>query len=92
MITNPSQLSNEQKELLHAAADNQGTLTLARRADTRGLAVRGKQNRKFFQAADPSYATRYVESLRQLVDRAMVDLFRGGLLARGFRPAVQALS
>ena len=27
-----------------------------------------------------------------LVDRAMVELFRGGLLARGFRPAVQALS
>ena len=27
-----------------------------------------------------------------LVDRAMVDVFRGGLIARGFRPAVQALS
>jgi prephenate dehydrogenase len=27
-----------------------------------------------------------------LVDRAMVELFRGGLLARGFRPAVQVLS
>lgn len=27
-----------------------------------------------------------------LVDRAMVELFRGGLLARGFRPAVQLLS
>jgi prephenate dehydrogenase len=27
-----------------------------------------------------------------LVDRAVVELFRGGLLARGFRPAVQPLS
>jgi len=27
-----------------------------------------------------------------LVDRAMVDVFRGGLIARGFRPAVQALT
>ncbi len=27
-----------------------------------------------------------------LVDRALVELFRGGLLARGFRPAVQPLS
>jgi prephenate dehydrogenase len=27
-----------------------------------------------------------------LVDRAMVELFRGGLLARGFRPSVQPLS
>jgi len=27
-----------------------------------------------------------------LVDRAMVDVFRGGLIARGFRPSVQALS
>lgn len=27
-----------------------------------------------------------------LIDRAMVELFRGGLLARGFRPAVQPLS
>ncbi len=27
-----------------------------------------------------------------LLDQAMVDVFRGGLIARGFRPAVQALS
>lgn len=27
-----------------------------------------------------------------IVDRAMVDVFRGGLIARGFRPSVQALS
>ena len=27
-----------------------------------------------------------------LVDRAMVDVFHGGLIARGFRPSVQALS
>jgi prephenate dehydrogenase len=27
-----------------------------------------------------------------LVDQAMVDVFRGGLIARGFRPSVQALS
>ena len=27
-----------------------------------------------------------------LVDQALVDVFRGGLLARGFRPSVQALS
>jgi prephenate dehydrogenase len=27
-----------------------------------------------------------------LVDRALTELFRGGLIARGFRPAVQALS
>ncbi len=27
-----------------------------------------------------------------LIDRAMIELFRGGLLARGFRPAVQPLS
>jgi prephenate dehydrogenase len=27
-----------------------------------------------------------------LVDRSLADLFRGGLIARGFRPAVQALS
>jgi prephenate dehydrogenase len=27
-----------------------------------------------------------------IVDRALVELFRGGLIARGFRPAVEALS
>jgi prephenate dehydrogenase len=27
-----------------------------------------------------------------IVDRALVDVFRGGLIARGFRPAVQVLS
>ena len=27
-----------------------------------------------------------------LIDRSVGDMFRGGLIARGFRPAVQALS
>ena len=27
-----------------------------------------------------------------MIDQSMVDMFRGGLIARGFRPAVHALS
>ncbi len=43
-----------------------------------------------FEVVHVAESTRGVLVL--LVDRAMVDLFRGGLLARGFRPAVQPLS
>ena len=43
-----------------------------------------------FEVVHVAESTRGV--LVVLVDRAMVELFRGGLLARGFRPAVQSLS
>jgi len=54
------------------------------------LAAELSVNIASFEVVHVAESTRGVAVV--LVDRAMVDLFRGGLLARGFRPAVQALS
>jgi prephenate dehydrogenase len=54
------------------------------------LAAELSVNIASFEVVHVAESTRGVAVV--LVDRAMVELFRGGLLARGFRPAVQALS
>jgi prephenate dehydrogenase len=54
------------------------------------LAAELSVNIASFEVVHVAESTRGVAVV--LVDRALVELFRGGLLARGFRPAVQALS
>ncbi len=54
------------------------------------LAAELSVNIASFEVVHVAESTRGVAVV--LVDRAMVELFRGGLIARGFRPAVQALS
>ena len=54
------------------------------------LAAELSVNIASFEVVHVAESTRGVAVV--LIDRAMVDLFRGGLLARGFRPAVQPLS
>lgn len=54
------------------------------------LAAELSVNIASFEVVHVAESTRGVAVV--LVDRAMVELFRGGLLARGFRPAVQSLS
>ena len=54
------------------------------------LAAELSVNIASFEVVHVAESTRGVAVV--LVDRAMVELFRGGLLARGFRPAVQPLS
>ena len=54
------------------------------------LAAELSVNIASFEVVHVAESTRGVAVV--LSDRAMVDLFRGGLLARGFRPAVQPLS
>jgi prephenate dehydrogenase len=54
------------------------------------LAAELSVNIASFEVVHVAESTRGVAVV--LVDRAVVELFRGGLLARGFRPAVQALS
>ena len=54
------------------------------------LAAELSVNIASFEVVHVAESTRGVAVV--LVDRAMVELFRGGLLARGFRPAVQALT
>ncbi len=54
------------------------------------LAAELSVNIASFEVVHVAESTRGVAVV--LVDRAMVELFRGGLIARGFRPAVQPLS
>ena len=54
------------------------------------LAAELSVNIASFEVVHVAESTRGVAVV--LVDRALVELFRGGLLARGFRPAVQPLS
>jgi prephenate dehydrogenase len=54
------------------------------------LAAELSVNIASFEVVHVAESTRGVAVV--LVDQAMVELFRGGLLARGFRPAVQPLS
>ncbi len=54
------------------------------------LAAELSVNIASFEVVHVAESTRGVAVV--LVDRAVVELFRGGLLARGFRPAVQPLS
>jgi hypothetical protein len=67
MLATVESLSAEQRELLRAAAGNQGNLSLFRRSDTKGPAVHVK-HKAFFDKNDPGVAARYVEALRQLVE------------------------
>jgi prephenate dehydrogenase len=54
------------------------------------LAAELSVNIASFEVVHVAESTRGVAVV--LIDRTMVELFRGGLLARGFRPAVQPLS
>jgi hypothetical protein len=67
MLATLESVSAEGKDLLRAAAANQGNLSLFRRSDTKGAAVRTKQ-KVFFDKNDPAVAERYVEALKQLVE------------------------
>lgn len=65
-----AELSTEARDLLRAAAGNEGNLALFRRSDT-GAAVRAK-NKVFFDKQDPGVAERYVGALRGLVELLLV--------------------
>lgn len=67
MMATIESLSPEAKELLRAAVANEGSLSLFRRSDTKGSAVRAK-HKAFFDKNDPAVAERYVEALKQLVE------------------------
>jgi hypothetical protein len=64
-VTDPSQLSAEQCELIAAASRNRGKLQIFVRAETHGPAVHGKTE-KFFDPNDRDVAARYIDRLREL--------------------------
>ena len=80
-VANPDELS----EVRIPIPDRAGAA-----AEVFTLAAELSVNIASFEVVHVAESTRGVVVV--LIDRAMVELFRGGLLARGFRPAVQPLS
>jgi hypothetical protein len=72
MLIEMETLTDDHRQLLKAAVGNNGSLSLFRRTDTRGPAVR-TPTKKFFDPRDSSVAQRYIDGLRHLVE---LSLFR----------------
>ena len=64
-INDPAQLTPEQQDIIVAAMEDRGRFEIANRADTRGKAVRTKDE-KFFDADDKEVARKYVDCVKQL--------------------------
>jgi hypothetical protein len=71
MLIEMETLTDDQRQLLKAAVGNGGSLSLFRRSDTRGPAVR-TPTKKFFDPRDASVAQRYIDSLRHLVEVSLL--------------------
>ncbi len=64
-INDPNQLTPEQQDIIVAAMEDRGQFQIANRSDTKGKAVRTKEE-KFFDPEDREFARRYVDAVRQL--------------------------
>lgn len=73
-VINVCELSTTEQELLRAAAENEGVLQAASRAETRGRAIQAGRIR-FFSPTDRDVAERYLAALPSLVD---LQLLRDG--------------
>jgi hypothetical protein len=71
MLIELETLTDDHRALLKAAVGNGGSLSLFRRTDTRGPAVR-TPTRKFFDPRDASVAPRYIDSLKHLVELSLL--------------------
>lgn len=71
MLIELETLTDDHRALLKAAVGNGGSLSLFRRTDTRGPAVR-TPTRKFFDPRDASVATRYIDGLKHLVELSLL--------------------
>jgi len=65
LITDPSQLSPDQQELILAAAHHRGKLQICNRSNTHGRAVCTKST-AFSDAEDREVSQRYLRALREL--------------------------
>lgn len=70
-IIDVDNFSGAEKELLRAAASNQGVLEVAIRADTRGRAINAGR-KKFFDPTDRSVAEHYLSLLSRLIDMELM--------------------
>lgn len=64
-INDPDLLSKEQQDIIVAAMGDRGRFEIASRADTRGKAVRTKDE-KFFDADDKEVARTYIKTVKEL--------------------------
>jgi hypothetical protein len=73
-ITDATDLSSQEQELLRAAAANSGMLHVETRCETHGWAVRAGRN-KFYDPADLNLAPQYVAKVPRLVELQLVREF-----------------
>ncbi len=64
-INDPNQLTPEQQGIIVAAMENRGQFQISTRSDTKGKAVRTKEE-KFYDPEDREFARRYIDAVRQL--------------------------
>ena len=64
-INDPGKLTSEQQDIIVAAMENRGHFEVAIRADTRGKAVRTKDE-KFFDPSDKEIARGYIKAVNEL--------------------------
>ena len=75
-VTDPSELPDEQVQLVAAAAEDRGRLRVCVKADTKGRAVRSKHER-FFDPDDRTVAAHYIDLLIEL-ERLLLFRQAGG--------------
>lgn len=63
----PESLTPEEQAVLELAAQNRGSLEIANRSDTRGLAVRGGKH-KLYNPQDPEHAPKCCDAVPRLVE------------------------
>jgi hypothetical protein len=71
MLVELEAMTDDHRALLKAAAGNGGSISLFRRTDTKGPAVR-TPTRKFFDPRDASVQLRYIDCLKQLVELSLL--------------------
>ncbi len=64
-INDPNQLTPEQQDIIVAAMENRGHFQIATRSDTKGKAVRTKEE-KFYDPEDRECARRHIDAVRAL--------------------------
>jgi len=70
-VADPSELTDEEREMIRAAVANQGVLEIAMRAEMHGRAVVAGR-KKFFDPNDRSVAEQYISLLARLKDMELI--------------------
>lgn len=70
-IVDVERLTEQERELIRAAVNNQGMLEIVSRAETRGRAIVAGR-KKFFDPQNPAFADQYISLLSHLKEMELV--------------------